>query len=62
LILLLVPAFKVVVDKRRAGSNSRLGTALAAVWAGIVVFWAAVVGPVVAVERESRRCGGMGVG
>jgi len=51
----LVPEIEPVVDRRRAGSISTLGTPEAAVWAGIVVVLLVVVGPVVAVEREGRR-------
>jgi hypothetical protein len=58
-ILQPVPAFEVVIEKRRRRSISMLRVALAAVSTGIVASWAAVVGPVVAVERERRRYRGM---
>lgn len=61
-IVPLEPAFEAVVDERREGSISRLGLALAAVWAAIVICWVAVVGPVVVVEKEGRRCGEQRVG
>jgi hypothetical protein len=48
-------AFEPVVEKRRGRSIWMLRAALAAVSTGIVVSWAAVAGPVVAVERERRR-------
>jgi hypothetical protein len=47
--------FEPVVEKRRDRSISTMEASLAAVLAGIVVFWAAVVGLVVAVERERQR-------
>jgi hypothetical protein len=61
MILQPVPAFEVMVGKWRHRSISMLGLAEAAVSTGIIISWAAVVGPVVALERERWRCGGMQV-
>jgi uncharacterized paraquat-inducible protein A len=55
MILLPVPAFEVVVEKRRGRSISMLRAALAAVSTGIVASLAAVVIPIVVMEREGRR-------
>jgi hypothetical protein len=56
----LDPEFEAMVEKEMTGGlNPTLGAADAAVSTGTVILWAAVVIPIVVVERGGRRCGEM---